>query len=63
MAGPRMSHARCGMGVTAMPDGKILDVGGCGGNLVYRSSVEVIDRCAERWAALTLMKRGRSGVA
>ncbi|CAN0374882.1 unnamed protein product, partial [Ectocarpus sp. 8 AP-2014] len=63
VAGPSMCQARCGMGVTALPDGKVFAVGGYGGDLVYRSSVEVLDPCAERWAVVAPMKRCRTGVA
>lgn len=36
-----MSEARCGLGVTAMADGKVFAVGGYGGNLSYLNSAEV----------------------
>ena len=39
--GPSMSQRRCGLGVTAVPDGKVYAVGGYGGNLVYLNSAEV----------------------
>ena len=43
-AGPSMSQARCGLGVTAMPDGNVYAVGGYGGDLKYLSSAEVRTR-------------------
>ncbi|CAM9216419.1 unnamed protein product [Scytosiphon promiscuus] len=61
--GPSMNIARCGLGVAAMPDGKVFAVGGYGGNLQYLSSAEVLDPGAERWTALAPMKRRRTGVA
>lgn len=36
-----MNEARCGLGVTAMADGKVFAVGGYGGNLTYLNSAEV----------------------
>ena len=41
VAGPSMSQARCGLGVTAMPDGNVYAIGGYGGELKYLSSAEV----------------------
>ncbi|CAN0460449.1 unnamed protein product, partial [Laminaria digitata] len=43
VAGPSMSQARCGLGVTSMPDGKVYAVGGYGGDLKYLSSAEVCE--------------------
>eukprot|EP00752_Nemacystus_decipiens_P006670 g5997.t1 len=61
--GPSMAEARCGLGVTAVADGKIFAVGGYGGNLAYLSSAEVLDPCSGQWASLAPMKRRRTGVA
>lgn len=37
-----MSQARCGLGLAAMPDGKMYAAGGYAGDMVYLSSAEVI---------------------
>lgn len=36
-----MSQRRCGLGVTALPDGKVYAAGGYGGDMVYLRSAEV----------------------
>lgn len=58
----KMNEVRCGHSALTMLDGKVMAIGGYGGEMLYYDSVEWYDFDKQKWYQLPPMKYKRSGM-